>query len=74
MAVVHRITGEKIAANGVDGAAYFVKQSDAKRALRAYRTKLNDKKAGSGPEKVEIKGRDQLVAALTDAISYGASE
>lgn len=72
MAVVYRITGDGIG----DGAnaAFFESQSDAKRALREYRTRVGDKKAGDGPDKLVISGRAELAAALNAALAYGGGE
>ena len=71
MTVVYRITGEEIGPDG-NGAAHFEKQNEASRALREYR-KLKGKDAGKGPEKLEVRGRDQLAAALDDAMKFGVS-
>ncbi len=71
MTVVYRITGDGIGPDG-NGAAHFEKQSEANKALREYR-KTKGKDAGSGPEQLKISGRDELVAALDEAMGFGVS-
>jgi hypothetical protein len=68
--IVWRITGKEIGPNG-NGAYYFAKKKDAEKVLREHRAAHPDD--GSGPEKIEVTDRDELVNALHDAMGYGAS-
>lgn len=65
--IIWKIEGENI--NSRNGnVEYFAKKGDAARALRSYR-KGKSRTEGSGPEKVEIRGRDALVFELNNAVS-----
>jgi hypothetical protein len=44
---------------------------DAEKALREYRADRADKRQGEGPDKIEVKDRDDLMQALHDAMGYG---
>jgi hypothetical protein len=71
--IVWKITGDAIGPDN-SGASYFAKKKDAEKALREYRADKGDKSRGDGPEKIEIKDRDDLVRALHDALgSRGAT-
>lgn len=69
--IVWRITGEEIGPNGC-WAAHFAKKSDADKALREYR-KRNPEVEPSGPEKIEVRGRDDLAWHLDNAMGFGGS-
>jgi hypothetical protein len=55
--IVWRITGKEIGPNG-NGAYYFAKKKEAEKVLREHRAAHPDD--GSGPEKIEVKDRDEL--------------
>jgi hypothetical protein len=68
--VVWQIKGDKV--EPIEQ-PYFARKSAAQARLRQYRNK-HGRKAGSGPDKVDIRGRDQLVAALNAACSSEENE
>jgi hypothetical protein len=67
--IVWKITGKEIGPNG-NGARSFAHKRDAEKALREYRADKADKRQGDGPDKIEVKDRDDLVRALHDAMGY----
>jgi hypothetical protein len=67
--IVWKITGTEIGPNG-NGARFFGNKRDAEKALREYRADKADKRQGDGPDKIEVKDRDDLVRALHDAMGY----
>jgi hypothetical protein len=68
--IVWKITGNEIGPNS-NGARFFAQKRDAEKALREYRADKADKRQGDGPDKIEVKDRDDLVRALHDAMGYG---
>jgi hypothetical protein len=67
--IVWKITGNEIGPNG-NGARFFAKKKDAESALRDHRADKADKRQGEGPDKIEVKDRDELVRVLHDAMGY----
>lgn len=69
--IVWRITGNEVGPNG-NGANFFQTES----AARAYAKEI-DLLDQTGqvqlPERITVKNRKHLVAALIDAMGYGAS-
>lgn len=43
---------------------FYAKQGDALKALRDYRKEVGDKKEGSGPEKLVVRVREDLIELL----------
>jgi hypothetical protein len=70
--IVYRVTGNEIGPNS-NGAMYFAKKAEAEKALREHRAADADRMRQDDVERIEINGRDQLAAALNDAMGYGAS-
>jgi hypothetical protein len=68
--IVWKITGNEIGPNA-NSARFFANKRDAEKALREYRADKADKRQGEGPDKIEVKDRDDLVRALHDAMGYG---
>ena len=56
-----------------DEVKYFERQSEARKYISAYR-KTHGRKEGSGPDKVTVKGRAELVALLNGAVGTAASD
>jgi hypothetical protein len=70
--VIWRIRGDEIGPNG-NGAAYYPTKAAACIGLREYREWSEDKSAGSEPEKITIRDRDDMIEALHDAMGYGTT-
>ena len=70
--IVWRITGNEIGPNG-NGAAHFSLKADAEARLREFNKEAHPDAHGDGPEKIEVKGREDLARALDDAMGYGVS-
>ncbi len=67
--IVWRIVGNEIGPNG-NGAYYFAKKADADRARRDC---IGDEPIPEHPEKITIRTRDELAAALNDAMGFGCT-
>ena len=74
MVNVWKVTGKGIGPAGCN-AAFFVEKSEARDKLKAYREgkKKGDENYGEGPEKVVVKGREELVNVLNTTMGYGSS-
>ncbi len=66
--VVWRLIGNEIGPDG-NGAYYFATKAEA---LKEQRNCLGDPQP-DGPDKIVVRNREELVAALHDAMGYGAS-
>jgi hypothetical protein len=69
--IIWRITGNAIGPNDA-GAYFFALKSDAEKELRGWR-KANPGRGAEGPEKIEVKSREQLAELLNDAMGFGTS-
>lgn len=67
MPVIWRNRGAGIGQHGVS-VSYHGLKGDASREMREYR-KDNGRKAGVGPEKVIVRGRDSIIELLNEAIA-----
>lgn len=70
--IVWRITGNDIGPNDC-GAFYFATKAEATQALRDYNNAPGDHLKSEPPEKLVIVNREQLAAALNDAMGYGGA-
>lgn len=51
---------------------FYEKKGDAARALSAYRKEEGTRKVGTGPDKVDIRNREDLIKLLKRVASNGA--
>ena len=66
--VIWEIKGPEIGPEG-SGVDYFAKKGDAARALRAWRKENgHGRSEGSGPEKMDLRGRDAVVEFVKRAM------
>lgn len=70
--IVYRVIGNEIGPSG-NGAMYFALKHDAEKALREHRRADPDRTRQDDVERIQIDGREQLAAALNDAMGFGAS-